>query len=535
MSGKEGKDKFGFLRLPESGMTADSPNSRKARFGLLTFKCSLESVKSAGFNPDFVDFAEHADNPDDIRITFNCNWTGDFTGVWLTGLFNGEPKQEFTDKKYLFYPDYPETSASRLNLFEVQSSLAAAWKSRKEFYVPRWEPKAEPGEFETYKEAAEWAKEWKRKNPGKECPVHCDFGWSVWVKSAKSYEQARKFFPSSFDPLHSEDNRLFSNIKDLHIEIEKIGQIIGRRAFLIKDAHAKRLAEKFPKEDLAFFQNSNGKFGSEIPRETFAPSENPNRLWAVARKSGGKDGPEIRKAVRLCFSAEAARVHAEWREARNGQEWENYNKDKKGNRGNEPEDPEDSEWEVFELSGKSRIARRLVAEGKWNSEPAEHRREVEKKIVAPFVSDLKSASKEICESAVLSAEEKVAAVHKLIESELEKISFSETDGRKLFEKKAMKAAGEAFEEIEDGLVSVLAERVSSAMKSLNAKRTSETVLAFAKAGLEGFSKPETAMLNAALGRKGVSDEKSLCSVLKKEIAKVERNRAQGRGTEGRGM
>lgn len=526
MSGKKFvaffEDKFDFLRLPERGMTTDSPNSRKARFGLLTFKCSLESVKSAGFNPDFVDFAEHADNPDDIRITFNCNWSGDFTGVWLTGLFNGEPKQKFTDKKYLFYPDYPETSASRLNLFEVQSSLAAAWKSRKEFYVPRWEPKAEPGEFETYKEAAEWAKEWKRKHPGKECPVHCDFGWNVWVKSAKSFEQAEKFFPSSFDPLHSEDNRLFSNIKDLHIKIEKIGQSFGRRAFLIRDGHAKRLAEKFPKEGLEFFQDLKGKFGSEIPRETFAPAENPNRLWAVARKTGGKDGPKIREAVWLCFSEEAARVHSEWREARNGQEWENYNKDKKGKRGNEPEDPEESEFEVFELSGKSLAARRLVAEGKWNSESAELRREAEKKIVAPFVSELKSSSKEICESAVLSAEEKAAAVHKLIESELEKISLSETEGRKFFEKKAMKASAEAFEEIEGGLVSVLAERVSSAMKSLNAKRTSETVLAFAKAGLEGFSKPEKAMLNAALGRKGVSDEKSLSAVLKKEIAKIEK-------------
>lgn len=535
MSGKEGKDKFGFLRLPESGMTTDSPNSRKARFGLLTFKCSLENVKSAGFNPGFVDFAEQADNPDDIRITFNCNWTGDFTGVWLTGLFNGEPKQEFTDRKYLFYPDYPETSASRLNLFEVQSALAAAWMSRKEFYVPRWEPKAEPGEFETYKEAAEWAKEWKRKHPGKKCPVHCDFGWNVWVKSAKSFEQAKKSFPTSLDPLGAADNLLEERLAEAGARVERKGLAVGRRAFLIRDAHAKRLAEKFPKEDLAFFQNSNGKFGSEIPHETFAPSENPNRLWAVARKSGGKDGPEIREAVWLCFSEEAARVHSEWREAKNEQEWENYNKDKKGNRGNEPEDPEDSEWEVFELSGKSRLARRFVAEGKWNSEPAEHRREAEKKIVAPFVSELKWASKEICESVGLSANEKVAAVHNLIESELEKISFSETDGRKLFEKKAMKAAAEAFEEIEDGLVSVLAERISAAMKSLNAKRTSETVLAFAKAGLEGFSKPETAMLNAALGRKGVSDEKSLCSVLKKEIAKVERNRAQGRGTEGREM
>lgn len=520
---------FRFLRLPESGMTTYAPYETKGKYGYLSFRVSRKDLEAMDCAETFLNFAERADDPDDILLTFRCNSRGNFTGVWLTAKVNGEPEQQFTDEKYLFYP-----APSLRDLLTVRGALAKAWMSRKEIYVPRWEPKAEPGEFETYKEASAWAKEWKRKHPGKECPVHCDFSWSVWVKTAESFEQAEKSFPKSIDPLRQVDNLLEERLAAAGAKVERKGLCLGRRAFLIRVEHAKRLAEKFPKESLGFFQDSNGKLGSEIPRETFAPAENPNKLWAVARKSGGKNEPESREAVWLCFSEEAARVHSEWREAKNGQEWENYNMDKKGNRGNEPEDPEDSEWEVFELSGKSLSARRLVAEGKWNPEPAEHRREAEKKIVAPFVSDLKSASKEICESAGLSAEEKVAAVHKLIESELEKISVSETEGRKFFEKKAMKAAAEAFEEIEGGLVSVLAERVSSAMKSLNAKSTSATVLAFAKAGLEGFSKPEKAMLNAALGRKGVSDEKSLCSVLKKEIAKIEKG-PLFRESEGRSM
>lgn len=514
MSGKEGKDKFGFLRLPESGMTTYAPYETKGKYGYLSFRISRKDLESMNCAETFLNFAASVDDPDDILLTFHCNSRGNFTGVWLTAKVNGEPEQKSSAVDFAF-----KEESSGESVAAIRDALAAAWRSRKEFYVPRWEPKAEPGVFETYNEAAEWAKNWKKKHPGKECPVHCDFDWNVWIK------------PKNLNA--------YSSLSDIAamkgFKASKTDLIAGQTARLFPSFQARGLAKEFSEKDLSFFMdNPDRKFDKEIPFDSMVRGGS-KRLWAVARKSGGKDGPEIRKAVRLCFSAEAARVHAEWREAKNEQEWENYNKDKKGNRGNEPEDPEDSEWEVFELSGKSRIARRLVAEGKWNSEPAEHRREVEKKIVAPFVSDLKEKMKEICESAVLSAEEKVAAVHKLIESELEKISFSETDGRKLFEKKAMKAAGEAFEEIEDGLVSVLAERVSSAMKSLNAKRTSETVLAFAKAGLEGFSKPETAMLNAALGRKGVSDEKSLCSVLKKEIAKVERNRAQGRGTEGRGM
>ncbi len=516
MSEMKKKDKFGFLRLPESGMTTYAPDSKETKFGWLTFKCSLDDLKYAGFNHTFADFAVSSDDPDDILITFNCNPSGYFASVWLTASFGGEPKQCFTNGINLFYP---EAEARRQDLFEVQSALAETWRSRKEFYVPCLEPKAEPGEFENYKEAAAWAKEWKRKHPGKECPVRCDFDWNVWIK------------PKNLNA--------YSSLSDVAamkgFKAAKTDLIAGQTARLFPSFQARGLAKEFSEKDFSFFMdNPDRKFDKEIPFDSMVRGGS-KRLWAVARKSGGKAGPENREAVRLCFSAEAARVHAEWREAKNEQEWENYNKDKKGNRGNEPEDPEDSEWEVFELSGKSQIARRLVAEGKWNSEPAEHRREVEKKIVAPFVSDLKEKMKEISERASLSAEEKVAAVHNLTESELEKISFSETDGRKLFEKKAMKAAAEAFEEIEGGLVLVLAERTSAAMKSLNAKRTSETVLAFAKAGLEGFSKPEAAMLNAALGRKGVLDEKSLCSVLKKEIAKVERNRAQGRGTEGRGM
>ena len=62
MSGKEAKDKFGFLRLPESGMTTFAPHETKGKYGYLSFRISRKDLESMNCVDTFLNFAAGADD-----------------------------------------------------------------------------------------------------------------------------------------------------------------------------------------------------------------------------------------------------------------------------------------------------------------------------------------------------------------------------------------------------------------------------------------------------------------------------------------